>query len=148
MTITEPASPEAVLDLSVAVIELYFRIEAATQAIAGFAQAGGEWGVLRMLRLGGPQTVPDMARSRPVSRQHCQTIVNELKARGYVELTDNPRHKRSAFVRITAAGDAYFDKMTERFLLAAAALAPRFSAGEVAGATDTLRRAREMLGVG
>ncbi len=141
-------TPQAILDLSVAVIELYFRIEAATEAIAGFAHAGGEWGVLRSLSLEGPQTVPDMARARPVSRQHCQSIVNELKARGMVEMIDNPRHKRSSLVKITNAGQSYFDKMTERFLLASAALAPKFDAGDVETATKTLRQAREMLGAG
>jgi len=140
------AAPQAVLDLSVAVIELYFRLEAATQAIQGFAHAGGDWGVLRMLTNGGPQTVPDMARSRPVSRQHCQNIVNGLRERGLVRLIDNPRHRRSPLIEITPKGRAYFDAMTERFLKASAGFAPSFGAKEVESATDLLRRAREILG--
>ncbi len=142
-----PASGEALLDLSVAVIELYFRLEAATQAIAGFASAGGEWGCLRMLALQGDQTVPDMARSRPVSRQHCQNIVNKLHAQGLVAFVENPQHRKSHFVSITKKGRARFKQMTDQFLAAEEMFAPHFDADEVARATDVLRRARAMLAV-
>ncbi|MEJ0059293.1 MAG: helix-turn-helix domain-containing protein [Terricaulis sp.] len=144
--IAKPAGAEAMLDLSVAVIELYFRLEATTQAIAGFAHAGGEWGVLRSLIDGGPQTVPDMARARPVSRQHCQTIVNGLEAQGLVEFIANPKHARSQLVRVTRKGRAWYKEMTDRFLLAAGPFGQHFEAREVASATGLLRSAREILG--
>ena len=143
----KPASAQDVLDLSVAVIELYFRLEAVTQAIVGFAQAGGEFGILRLLVTFGPQTVPEMARSRPVSRQHCQTIANSLEERGFVEFIENPKHKRSHLLRVTRAGRAHYDRMTKQLLAAAGAFAPKFSATEVADATDVCRRAREMIQV-
>ena len=141
------ASAQDVLDLSVAVIELYFRLEAVTQAIVGFAQAGGEFGILRLLVTFGPQTVPDMARSRPVSRQHCQTIANSLEAQGFVEFIENPKHKRSHLLRVTRAGRAQYERMTKQLLAAAGTFAPAFSATEVASATDVCRRAREMIQV-
>lgn len=141
------ASAQDVLDLSIAVIEFYFRIEAITQATAGFAQAGGEWGVLRTLVKDGPQTVPEMARARPVSRQHCQTIVNTLEAEGTVELIENPKHKKSKLVRITKKGRARFEAMRKQFLAAAAVFAPFFTAAEVNAATDVCRRAREVIQV-
>ncbi len=141
------ASPQDVLDLSVAVIEFYFRIEAITQATAGFAQAGGEWGVLRTLVKQGPHTVPDMARTRPVSRQHCQTICNALEAQGLVEFIDNPKHKRSKLVRITKKGRERFESMKKQFLAAASVYAPFFTAAEVTMATDVCRRARDMIEV-
>lgn len=141
----KPASAQSVLDLSIAVIELYFRLEAVTQAVAGFAQAGGEFGVLRMLVTDGPQTVPEMARSRPVSRQHCQTIANSLEAQGFVEFIENPKHKRSHLLRATRAGRAHYERLTRQLLGAAATYAPAFSAAEIAGATDVCRRAREMI---
>jgi DNA-binding MarR family transcriptional regulator len=139
------ASGADILELSVAVIELYFRIEAITQATAGFAQAGGEFGVLRTLVLEGAQTVPQMAAARPVSRQHCQTIVNGLAEQGLVEFLDNPRHKRSKLVRITKRGRARFESMKAQFTDVAAVYAPHFSAAEVEAATDVCRRARNMI---
>ena len=141
------ASAEDVLDLSVAVIEFYFRIEAITEALAGFATAGGEWGTLRQLVKEGPQTVPDMARSKPVSRQHCQTIVNALEAQGLVEFIDNPKHKTSRLVRATKRGRARFDSMRKQFLGAAGDYAHLFTASEIATATDVCRRARDMIEV-
>lgn len=134
-----------ILDLSVSVIELYFRLEAITQATAGFADAGGEFGVLRTLVTDGPQTVPQMASSRPVSRQHCQTIVNSLAEQGLVEFVDNPRHKRSKLVRVTKRGRTRFDSMKAQFTQAASVFAPHFSAAEVQAATDVCRRARNMI---
>lgn len=141
------AKAEDVLDLSVAVIEFYFRIEAITEATAGFATAGGEWGILRLLVKDGPQTVPDMARSRPVSRQHCQTIANALEAQGLVEFIDNPKHKKSKLVRATRKGRQRFQSMRKQFLGAAGVYAPFFTAAEITTATDVCRRAREMIEV-
>lgn len=141
------ATPEGVLDLAVAVIEFYFRIEAITQATAGFAQAGGEWGVLRTLVKEGPQTVPGMARTRPVSRQHCQTICNSLEAQGLVEFIENPKHKRSKLVRATKKGHTRFEAMRKQFLGVAGEFAPFFTEGEVTNATDVCRRARDLIEV-
>jgi DNA-binding MarR family transcriptional regulator len=141
------ASAEEMLELSVAVIEFYFRIEAVTQATAGFATAGGEWGVLRSLVKEGPQTVPEMARSRPISRQHCQTIANTLEAQGLVEFVDNPKHKKSKLLRVTKRGRVRFQSMRKQFLVAAGVYAPLFTAGEITAATDVCRRAREMIEV-
>ncbi|MEZ5960856.1 MAG: MarR family transcriptional regulator [Hyphomonadaceae bacterium] len=143
----QQASAEDVLDLSVAVIEFYFRIEAITQATAGFATAGGEWGILRMLVRDGPQTVPEMARSRPVSRQHCQTIANALEAQGLVEFIDNPKHKKSKLVRATKKGRDRFQSMRKQFLAAAGVYAPLFTSAEITLATDVCRRARDMIEV-
>lgn len=141
------ATAEDVLDLSVAVIEFYFRIEAVTEATAGFATAGGEWGILRTLVKEGPLTVPEMARSRPVSRQHCQTIANALEAQGYVEFVDNPKHKKSKLVQPTKKGRARFQSMRKQFLAAAGAYAPLFTSTEIAIATDVCRRGRDMIEV-
>lgn len=141
------ASAQDVLDLSIAVIEFYFRIEAITQATAGFAQAGGEWGVLRTLVKEGPHTVPEMARTRTVSRQHCQTICNGLEAQGLVEFVDNPKHKRSKLVRVTKKGRERFEGMKKQFLAAAGVYAPFFTATEVTMATDVCKRARDLIEV-
>ncbi len=144
---TRRASPEALLDLAVAVIELYFRLEAAIQAIAGFAQAGGEWGTLRSLVLEGDQTVPEMARSRPVSRQHCQTIVNRLYEQGFVEFIENPRHRKSHLVSVTKKGRARFQHMTDQFLSAETPFTPHFAQDEVSQTIEVLQRARTLLAV-
>lgn len=100
-----------------------------------------------MLVKDGPQTVPEMARSRPVSRQHCQTIINALEAQGLVEFVDNPKHKTSKLVRATKKGRARFESMRKQFLAASGVYAPLFTASEVTMATDVCRRAREVIQV-
>lgn len=67
--------------------------------------------VLESVIDGGPQTVPHMARIRPVTRQHIQTLVNELLEGGYVEYVNNPAHKRSKLVAPTNHGMRVFEKM-------------------------------------
>ena len=75
--------------------------------------------VLEFLQARGPTPVPRIARSRGVSRQHIQTIVNELLHEGLVELRDNPAHRRSCLVALTAAGHATIAGIrdTERIVL-------------------------------
>ena len=67
--------------------------------------------VLESVIDGGPQTVPHMAKIRPVTRQHIQSLVNELIEGGYVETIDNPAHKRSKLVAPTKRGMRVFEKM-------------------------------------
>ncbi len=67
--------------------------------------------VLMSLHRLGPQTVPQIARSRQVSRQNIQTIVNLLLDDGYVELIDNPAHKRSSMVSLTLSGESFVEEM-------------------------------------
>jgi DNA-binding MarR family transcriptional regulator len=55
-----------------------------------------------------------MARARTVSRQHIQTLVNELLRDRLVELAPNPAHQRSPLVRLTPKGKALFEVMLRR----------------------------------
>jgi DNA-binding MarR family transcriptional regulator len=101
--------------------------------------------VLEFLQAQGPTPVPHIARSRGVSRQHIQTIVNDLLDEGLVDLRDNPAHRRSCFVALTAAGDATITGVrdTER-----TALADAFSDVDTAAvrvATETLRAVRRRI---
>jgi DNA-binding MarR family transcriptional regulator len=72
--------------------------------------------VLRELDQGGPQTVPQLARTRSVTRQHVQAQVNALAEWGLVELIDNPAHKRSRLVRLTSAGRESVAELERRAL--------------------------------
>ena len=61
-----------------------------------------------------PQTVPDIAKNKGVSRQHIQTIMNSLQAEGFVDTFDNPAHKRSPLFNLTSKGRTVFAKIKER----------------------------------
>ena len=64
--------------------------------------------IMRVLSRIGPATVPDVAAVLVVSRQFVQTVCNDLLADGFLEFTDNPRHKRSKLVLLTEPGHRAF----------------------------------------
>ena len=70
--------------------------------------------VLEFLARHGPTAVPEIARSRQVTRQHIQALVNDLLELRLVSLDDNPAHRRSALVRLTAEGQRAIDRMRRR----------------------------------
>jgi len=74
----------------------------------------GMRGVLEFLLRNGLTTVPDIARSRAVTRQHIQTLVNALLEQDLVVLEDNPLHKRSSFVTLTTEGERIMRRMRKR----------------------------------
>jgi DNA-binding MarR family transcriptional regulator len=82
---------------------------------------------------------------RTVSRQTVQTTVNSLAADGLVELTDNPAHKRSRLVRLTDAGAAAIDAMTEHEETLLAQVLPEIPEADIRGAVSVLRALRELL---
>src|SRR5512133_2203110 len=74
----------------------------------------GMRGVLEFLARSGPTAVPDIARSRHVTRQHVQGLVNDLLELRLVSLDDNPAHRRSALVRLAPEGQKAIDRMKRR----------------------------------
>ncbi len=71
-------------------------------------------GVMNSLLKHGPKTVPQLARMRPVSRQHIQQIVNSLLEKSLVEYSDNPDHKRSKLIQLTKRGETLVAGMADR----------------------------------
>ncbi len=94
---------------------LFHELGVVAQAIHGGSPlAGGLRGVLLNLLEDGDQTVPALAQRRPVSRQHIQTLVNELLRDGLVIRKSNPAHKRSKLVALTPKGRSTITAMLER----------------------------------
>jgi DNA-binding MarR family transcriptional regulator len=79
-------------------------VQAGERLHAGEPFTLGMRAVLERLAREGPATVPGVARSRHVTRQHIQTLVNALLERKLVELRDNPAHKRSPLIGLTLEG--------------------------------------------
>lgn len=118
---------------------LVHRLARAAEALhASDELTGAERAVLVTLAKDGPRTVPELARARPVTRQHIQSIVNPLAARGLVELVDNPRHRRSKLVRITEAGGALVGTIRSREGRIVAALVPGLDAAALETTARTL----------
>ena len=72
--------------------------------------SSGIWTLLQSLKLDGPRTVPQIARSRVLARPRIQVLVDKATERGFVWLRVNPEHKRSRIVALTRDGAAAFEQ--------------------------------------
>ncbi len=135
---------EAIAELMLEIAQCFFRIRAAGQK-SGFIASwgGGAFGFLRGLALTGPLTVPQIAQTRPTSRQRMQRLADELAAEGLVEFTDNPKHRRSKLVRLTRKGDARYHELNARFLAIASSLGVALSEAAIVRTTEVLRQLSE-----
>ena len=70
---------------------------------ASVGQTQARWQLLSVVS-SGDCTVPNAAERLGISRQAVQRIANELASDGLVEFVDNPRHRRSPFVRLSPDG--------------------------------------------
>lgn len=140
-----PASREAdAIHLIDETIRLYFRLRhVADQIHQKGALSGGRRGFLRSLDMEGPQTVPDMARARAVTRQNAQVFVNSLLKEGLVEKIPNPAHKRSHLIQLTDRGRKVLEEMNRREFRLMEELDLGLSAAELKQAAEVLRTLRE-----
>lgn len=140
---------EAVFRLMLEVLQTFHRLRAVgAEEGAVTAGGGGSWGLMRSLAEGGPQTVPAIARSRPVSRQHIQKLADELVADGLVAFVDNPAHKRSKLLSLTPAGRARYKALAARIQEIADRIGRGLDARDVGAAADLLAGIRARLGGG
>lgn len=98
--------------------------------------------VLEYLSANGPATVPDIARSRSVTRQHIQMLVNGLLDEALVRLEENPAHKRSSLVALTADGDRLIRRLRQREARLLDETDFRATRDEIRRATRTLEKIR------
>lgn len=143
VTSTRPrtARGRALYDLVPAIAQAFFRMRALGMKEDAVTPSGrGAWGLMRSLADGGPQTVPALARQRPVSRQHIQKLADELAEQGLVEFVDNPVHRRSKLVQLTKKGARRYAVTNARVGALCDALARDSDEVELRAATRALRR--------
>ena len=131
---------EAIAELMLEVAQFFFRIRAVGQKTGLITSwGGGAFGFMRSLALLGPLTVPRIAQMRPTSRQRMQRLADELAAEGFVEFIDNPKHRRSKLVRLTAKGDTRYRKMNLRLMAIASTLGADLSERDVGTTREVVR---------
>ncbi len=145
-----PAKSLGRRDLALAVMNgvpwLYFRLQAEGEKIGAVnSQRGGIWGLLNSVITQGPQTVPQIARARPVSRQHIQKLANEMLAEGLIRFVPNPAHKRSQLIEATPKGIDAYSRMNSSLGELADALGGTFSKEELFIAASVIERMRAGL---
>lgn len=105
----------------------------------------GMRGVMLSLDRLGPRTVPQLARQRPVSRQHVQNVVNRLRAANLVRTEDNPDHKRSRLIALTDQGRQTLATILAREERLVDALDLGLEPNQIQEATRILAMVREAL---
>jgi DNA-binding MarR family transcriptional regulator len=132
---------EAVAELMLEVAQCFFRIRAIGQKTGLITSwGGGAFGFIRSLALLGPLTVPQIAEMRPTSRQRMQRLADELAAEGLVEFIDNPKHRRSKLVRLTAKGEARYRELDIRLRAIASTLGMALSEADIRETTAIVRQ--------
>ena len=135
------ARGRALYALLPAIAQTFFRMRALGIKEDAVTPSGrGAWGLLRSLAEGGPQTVPALARQRPVSRQHIQKLADELARGGLVDFVDNPAHRRSKLVRLTKKGARRYARVNARVGALCDALARECDESDLLAAARALRR--------
>ncbi len=143
---SQAPKPDPGLDLMLEIFATFFRLRAVGRQLGAVSESGGgSWGLMRSLAIGGPQTVPDLARARPVARQWIQQLADELAERGLVEFRPNPAHKRSSLVALTPAGRAEYRRLSARVARLTRRMGRAVPAGDLARAAATLRDFRAAL---
>jgi DNA-binding MarR family transcriptional regulator len=93
-----------------------------------------------------PQTVPQIARARSVSRQSVQVVVEVLRREGLLEALPNPATKRSPLIGLTRAGEKAVREAARREAKAFGSLPVRgLSEADLRHASDVLREVREFF---
>jgi len=114
---------EQITDIWLQSIRLFFRLQAMGKELGAVsANNSSTWGFLHTLVTVGPSTVPEIARMRPVSRQHIQTMANEMATEGLIRFIENPRHKRSKLLEATDKGRAFYDENAAAMLVEASTM--------------------------
>ena len=97
--------------------------------IAGaFGQSSARWQVLGAIA-DDARTVPEIGRAMGLTRQAVQRTADILEGDGLLEYRDNPAHRRSKLVAMTARGRRVYDAITEKQLVWANRLAADMDVG-------------------
>ena len=104
------------------------------------------WTVLEILHERGAHTVPQIARSRNVTRQYIQVLADKLVAMELISAQENPKDRRSPLLCLTEQGDAVFERMRARELGVLTEMSHALGDCDVDLALATLDTLRDYLG--
>ena len=134
-----PPEGDAMFELINTFMATFFKLRAAGKQVSAESGWGsGTWSLLRVIQLEGPQTVPQLAKRRPVARQRMQKLADDLAKEGLVHFIDNPKHKRSKLVDLTAKGQNHVRRTSEQIRDMADVLATGMDQRDIQATQQTL----------
>ncbi|MCR9085402.1 MAG: MarR family winged helix-turn-helix transcriptional regulator [Rhodobacteraceae bacterium] len=101
--------------------------------------------VLEILERDGDLTVPDLGHRLEIQRQYVQVMVNEVIAVGYARKRNNPRHKSSPLISLSAAGNDLIRGVLARERAVVARMAKALDPGDVETAMAVVSRLLDLL---
>lgn len=116
-----------------------------SERLQEFGLSAADRAVLEFLYPDESLSVPDIAARYQVSRQHVQVTVNALMDSKLLKSQENPRHKRSPLIVLTAKGRDLFADIKEQDLELVEALFSPVSAEERRVTQKTLATLLEQL---
>src|SRR5262249_50590733 len=132
---------EAITELMLEVAQCFFRIRALGQKTGLITSWGsGAFGFMRSLALLGQLTVPQIAQMRLTSSQRMHRMADELAANGLVNFIDNPKHRRSKLVQLTAKGNAQYHELKVKLLMIAATMGGALSEADIRKTSAIVRQ--------
>lgn len=145
-SVNRTVAGQAIEDLIIEIVATFFLLRAEGMRIGVVSSSGeGYWSVLRLLKVNGAQTVPQLARYRYVPRQSVQKLANEMLADDVIELVNNPAHKRSKLLRLTPKGEAVFAELSDRIAILTETLAEHQDAAQLQNAANIVKQLHEQL---
>jgi len=140
-------SGQAATDLIVEVFRLNGRLLAAgDRLVADLGLTSARWQVLGAIAASPTdETVARLARNMGLYRQGVQRIVNELASEGFIQLKENPHHRRAKLVAMTKKGRVAFEAVGRRQKPWVDALAMGLNARDLNSALRTIEALRIRL---
>lgn len=131
-------------------VELVGPSEAIAMALTGRRLSGEPFtmavrALVERLDEQGPQTVPQLTAWLDVTRQAVQRVADDARALGYVEVRDNPVHRRSHLITLTAQGQDALRRRHEDELAALATVAAGIDRADLLTCAAVLTRFTEDL---
>ncbi|WP_068083698.1 MarR family winged helix-turn-helix transcriptional regulator [Polycladidibacter stylochi] len=93
----------------------------------------------------GPQTVPQIAQQKRVSRQNIQVPIDQLRDKGLIDAIANEAHKRSKKYQLTDKGKDLTAKVIEQEVALMAPVINELGSGKLLQAIHTLQHTRQIL---
>lgn len=138
MSISTPQGT-ALTDLIIEVFRLNgLLLEAGDLLTHPLGLTSARWQILGVVEH-APISVAHVARTMNLARQSVQQTADGLEADGFITYIDNPHHRRSKLMQLTAKGRAALDDLWPRRALWANAVVAELALDELHAAIDLLR---------
>lgn len=108
------------------------------EALADLGLTAATRAILEHAAEHGPQSVPQIAAAKHVKRQSIQALVDQTVRLGLIRLADNPAHRRSPLVDLTASGRKIFAEVRRREARLMRAIVARLRKADLAAAAAVL----------